>query len=129
MTSGESVAVRLDMPMEDAERVSELLLRVPSDVADALRDQIWMVSVFVEHRKRMGVSERERFTERANRILEQLDPQEELGELAEFARLLSDPEACMGALPEAERSEYERCQQSVVRARHEAGREGREVWL
>lgn len=35
----------------------------------------------------------------------------------------------MTALPQAEREEYERCQQSVVRARHEAGREGREVWL
>lgn len=50
-------------------------------------------------------------------------------QLAELARLLSDPEAAMTALPQAEREEYERCQQSVVRARHEAGREGREVWL
>lgn len=50
-------------------------------------------------------------------------------QLAELVRLLSDPDAAMAALPEGERLEYERCQQSVVRARHEAGREGREVWL
>jgi hypothetical protein len=50
-------------------------------------------------------------------------------QVAEVARVLSDPDAAMAALPEAERLEYERCQQSVVRARHEAGREGREVWL
>ncbi len=50
-------------------------------------------------------------------------------QLAELVRVLSDPNAAMAALPEAERLEYERCQQSVVRARHEAGREGREVWL
>jgi hypothetical protein len=58
-------------------------------------------------------------------VIEPMTPEQ----LAEMARLLSDPEALSAALPQAEREEYERCQQSVVRARHEAGREGREVWL
>lgn len=50
-------------------------------------------------------------------------------QLADMARVLSDPDAAMAALPEAERLEYERCKQSVIDARRAGGRIAHELWI
>jgi hypothetical protein len=70
------VAVRMDMPSADADSVRELLFRVPWEIEQTLLDQLWLVAVFVEQRKRLNVNEREQFTVRADRVLEALDPRE-----------------------------------------------------
>ncbi len=50
-------------------------------------------------------------------------------QLAKLAEMLRDPAKLAQALSPEEHERYRRAQESVVRARHEAGREGREVWL
>jgi hypothetical protein len=43
--------------------------------------------------------------------------------------LVTDLDAACDALPQEEKEEYERCQQSVIDARRAAEREGREIWI
>jgi hypothetical protein len=70
-----TVAVRMDMRLADAEAMADLLLDTRGTPAGAeLQDQLWLVAVFVEQRKRTIRNERPDFTARANGILTRLDP-------------------------------------------------------
>ena len=68
--------VRMGMNAADAARLSDLLPRVPDDVRRSLLDQLWLLSVLVEQRRRTRIAERAVFDARADSILERLDPQE-----------------------------------------------------
>lgn len=69
-------AVRMDMTVNEAEGISEILPRCPADVRDRLHDQLWLMSMLVEQRKHTNRNERDRFDQRANKILAALDPGE-----------------------------------------------------
>jgi hypothetical protein len=43
--------------------------------------------------------------------------------------ILTDLDAACDALPQEEKEEYERCQQSIVDARRAAEREGWHIWI
>lgn len=69
-------AVRMGMSVAESAALSDLLLRLPDDVVEVVLDQLWLRSIFSEQLRRTGLSERDGFTARAERILERLDPQE-----------------------------------------------------
>lgn len=71
-----TVAVRMDMGLTDAQAISDRLLQTRGTPTGAeLTDQLWLVAVFVEQRRRTRITERPDFTARANGILARLDPQ------------------------------------------------------
>jgi hypothetical protein len=70
--------VRLDMGLDAAAYLSSWLLGNREGAAgDRVMDQLWLSVVLVERRRCLLVSEREAFTERANRCLALLDPRVE----------------------------------------------------
>lgn len=73
----ETLLVRMDLPMDVAERFADVLPRVDAELRDRIHDQLWLRSVFIEQRRRTPRAERDGFNERADRILEALDPGEE----------------------------------------------------
>jgi hypothetical protein len=70
---GESVAVRLGMEMAEAERLAELLPRLPAPVKLRTHDQLWLKAVLEAYLPRVAMADRDGFTARANRVLEALD--------------------------------------------------------
>lgn len=72
-----TLAVRMDMTIDDGHTLAELTPRMPADVRARIHDQLWVAAVLREQRARIGSARRTRFTERADRILALLDPQEE----------------------------------------------------
>lgn len=100
-----------------------------SQEADRLRDENTRLRDLYEN----VVGNRERFGFTINHLLECEEALRtveaaatESHDLAEMARILTDPQAIRNALPPEEVAEYERCQQSVIDARRSAERnEGR----
>ena len=72
----EDIAVRMGMTIDEAERIAELMPRLPAPVKLRLHDQLWLKSILEEYKPRTAVAERGVFAERADRLLEALDPQE-----------------------------------------------------
>jgi hypothetical protein len=72
----EHVQVRMGSTAADAERLDELLHRLPLDVQERVVDQVWLRAVFVEQRRRTNVRERAAFEARADKLLAALDPPE-----------------------------------------------------
>lgn len=68
--------VRMGMSAADREKLSDLMPRLPVDVRDRVLDQLWLRAVLTEQRRRTRIAERDAFDERADRILEALDPAE-----------------------------------------------------
>lgn len=53
----------------------------------------------------------------------------ERARLAQLAAFLTDVRAAIALLPPEEQAEYDRCQQSVIDARHYAERHAHEHWI
>jgi hypothetical protein len=70
------LAVRIGMSADDGAQLAELLGRCPADVRDRIMDQLWLLAIFTEQRRRTRVAERPKFDTRANRLLALLDPGE-----------------------------------------------------
>lgn len=73
------LAVRMGMTVPEGERLSAILLRLKGDlqpVADRIHEQLWLRCVLIEQRRRVHVAERASFDQRADQLLELLDPQE-----------------------------------------------------
>lgn len=68
--------VRMGMGVAAAERLADVLLRCPPDVAARVQDQLWLRTIFSEQMRRMRINERGLFAVRADRILELLDAPE-----------------------------------------------------
>ena len=70
-----SARVRLLMRLEDAESLSERLCAAElSPALQRLLDQLWLRSVLIEQWRRTRLAERGEFQQRADRLLEALDP-------------------------------------------------------
>lgn len=75
------IAVRLLMPLRDADILGAELLGSPTD--DRIRrllDQLWLRSVMIKQWRRTPRAERVAFEARANNILGSLDPDIKIGE-------------------------------------------------
>jgi hypothetical protein len=73
-SSERDVPLRFSMSSADTERVcAQLLAGRGSPSAVALRELIWLRAVLIEQWRRTPVVERDRFAQRADRILGQLD--------------------------------------------------------
>jgi hypothetical protein len=66
--------VRVGMTSSAASELSELLLAWPDDVSAQAQDQLWLLVVLTEQRRRTPIAERPRYDEQANHILAMLDP-------------------------------------------------------
>lgn len=76
MTEHAGITVRMTLPVDQAEWFARNSRRLPRDVIDRVRDQLWMRAVLTEQRRRTNVGERAAFDVRADRLLAALDPQE-----------------------------------------------------
>ena len=71
------VQVRMQNTRDDAVALLEVLDRAPADVRAIVRDQIWLKTTLLEHRRQVPIAERDRFNARCDQLLARLDPQEE----------------------------------------------------
>ncbi|MCA1571045.1 MAG: hypothetical protein LC798_12130 [Chloroflexi bacterium] len=67
--------VRMGLAIDDARVLSDLLLAWDEDTCAQIHDKLWLLVVLTEQRRRVVCVERASYDERANRILEQLDPE------------------------------------------------------
>lgn len=74
--SGPLPRVRMFFSEESAGQIAEVIRGSGGRThqGERLRDQLWLHTVLWEGRKRTAVAERDAFDERADRILEALDP-------------------------------------------------------
>lgn len=70
------IAVRMNTVLHECEWFAENSHRIPEDVGARIMDQLWLRTVLIEQRRRMRVTERDAFDQRADRMLAALDPQE-----------------------------------------------------